>query len=122
MNKKVVISWDEKAKKEFLELKKLVEAGTPSRKKPTYSQLLSSINNAIKNIELNHKYGDLIPRKYISKDTIRRYGTEKILRVELIGFWRLLYVIIGDKVKIVAFILEFMDHKRYNKIFHYKKR
>ena len=122
MKKKTVIGWDEKAKKEFQELKKLVEAGTPSRKKLTYSQLLSSINNALKNIELDYGYGDLIPRKYISKEAIRRYGTDKILRVELIGFWRLLYTIIGDKVKIVAFILEFMDNDKYNKVFGYKKR
>jgi len=54
----------------------------------------------LKNIKINYKYGDLIPREYITKAVIRRYGTDKILRVELAGYWRLLYTIIGDEIKI----------------------
>jgi len=64
----------------------------------------------------------LIPRKYISKKTITKYGTNKIFRVELVGYWRLLYTLIGDEVKIIAFILEFIDHDKYNKVFGYRKR
>lgn len=122
MDKEVVIKFDEGAYKEYLKLQKVVAKGKASKKKPTYSQLLSSINTALRNIKANPHYGDLIPRRYISKSTIQRYGTDKILRVELVGYWRLLYTLIGDEVKIIAFILEFMDHDKYNKIFGYKKR
>lgn len=34
----------------------------------------------------------------------------------------MIYTITGDEVKIIAFILEFMDHKKYDKIFGYKKK
>ncbi|MCK4588893.1 MAG: hypothetical protein KAT77_00485 [Nanoarchaeota archaeon] len=122
MKKEIEIKFDAEAYKEYEKLQKLVAQGKKSRKKPTHSQLLSSINNAIKNIKADHRYGDLIPRKYISKSTIERYGTDKIFRVELIGYWRLLYTLIGDEVKIIAFILEFMDHNKYNKIFGYRKK
>lgn len=44
------------------------------------------------------------------------------MRVELVGYWRLLYTLIGEDVKIIAFILEFMDHEVYDKIFGYKKK
>ncbi|NQU78586.1 hypothetical protein HQ545_02355 [Candidatus Woesearchaeota archaeon] len=45
-----------------------------------------------------------------------------ILRVELVGYWRLLYTLIGDEVKVIAFILEFMDHAKYDKLFGYRKK
>lgn len=83
---------------------------------------MSSINNALRNIKAEPYYGDLIPRKYISKAVMQKYGTDKILRAELVGYWRLLYTLIGDEVRIIAFILEFMDHDKYNKVFGYKKR
>ena len=120
MQKPVIVKFDELAYKEYQELQKAVVEGKKTKSKPTYEQLLTSINNALRNIKANYKYGDLIPRKYISKSTIQRYGTDKIFRVELVGYWRLLYTIVGDEAKIIAFILEYMDHKKYNKIFGYR--
>ncbi len=122
MEKIVIIKFDKEAYKEYQNLQKDVLEGKKAKKQPSYEQLLSSINNALRNIKANYKYGDLIPRKYISKFTIEKYGTDKIFRVELVGYWRLLYTIIGDEAKIIAFILEYMDHDKYNKIFGYKKR
>ena len=122
MNKPVEIQFDEEANKEYQELQKAVAEGKIAKKKPAYEQLLSSINNALKNIKANPFYGGLIPRQYISKATVQRYGTDKIFRAELVGYWRLLYTVIGDEIKIIAFILEYMDHGKYNKIFGYKKR
>jgi len=116
------VEFDKEAYKEYKELQKFVAENKKSKKKPTYKQLLQSINKALDNIKSDYKYGDLIPRKYISKSTIQRYGTDKILRVELIGYWRLLYTLIGEGAKVIAFILEFMDHPKYNKIFGYKKK
>mgnify|MGYP001574195658 CR=1 FL=1 len=122
MEKPIIIRFDERAYKEYQELQKAVAERRKSKKKPTYEQLLTSINNALRNIKADYRYGDLIPRMYISKATIERYGTDKIFRVELTGYWRLLYTVVGDEVKIIAFILEYMDHDRYNKIFGYTKR
>lgn len=121
MNKEVIVQFDADAFKEYKELQDAVAQGKPSRGNPTYEQLLSSINNAIRNIKANVFCGDLIPKKYINKGIINRYGTDKIFRVELTGYWRLLYTVIGDEAKIIGFILEYMDHEKYNKIFGYKK-
>jgi aromatic ring-opening dioxygenase LigB subunit len=122
MEKPTIIQFDENAYEEYTELQKAVSESAKKSSKPTYEQLLTSINNALKNIKVDYKYGDLIPRKYLPKDIIQKYGTDKIFRVELIGFWRLLYTIIGDEAKIIAFILEYMDHNKYNKLFGYKKK
>ena len=67
MDKDVVVQFDEEAYKEYKELQEVVSEGKVAKKKPTYEQLLSSINTAIRNIKANPHYGDLIPRKYISK-------------------------------------------------------
>ena len=122
MKKSVVVKFDGQTYEEYCKLQKLVAEGKSSKKKPTYEQLLTSINNTLRNIRADYRYGDLIPRRYISRATIERYGTDKIFRVELIGYWRLLYTIVGDEVEIIALILEYMDHDTYNKIFGYKKK
>ena len=122
MEKPIRIKFDEKSYGEFQKLQKVVLEGRRARKKPNYEQLLASINNALKNIKADYKYGDLVPRKYISKATLQRYSTDKIFRVQLVGYWRLLYTIIGDEAKIIAFILEYMDHDKYNKLFGYRKK
>ena len=122
MDKEVVVQFDSDAYKEYTELQQVVAEGKHSATHPTNEQLLSSINTAIRNIKANPFYGDFIPRKYISKATMNRYGTDKIFRVELVGYWRLLYTTIGDEAKIIAFILEYMDHGCYNKIFGYQKK
>lgn len=122
MNKEVVVQFDTDAYKEYTELQDAVAQGKHTATHPTNEQLLSSINTAIRNIKANPFYGDFIPRKYISKATMNRYGTDKIFRVELVGYWRLLYTVIGDEAKIVAFILEYMDHAVYDKVFGYRKK
>ncbi len=85
-------------------------------------QLLKSIGRTIINLKINPHYGDHISRKNVSKGLADRYGTDKLYRAELVGFWRLIYTIVGDEVKIISFILEFMDHKKYNKLFGYKQK
>ena len=122
MKKEVLVQFDSEAYKEYTELQEAVAEGKHSSKNPSYEQLLTSINNAIRNLKANPFYGDLIPRKYLSKGVIAKYGTDKIFRVELVGYWRLLYTVIGDETKIIAFILEYMDHEEYDKIFGYRKR
>ncbi|MBC8501197.1 MAG: hypothetical protein ISS25_03530 [Nanoarchaeota archaeon] len=122
MDKAVVVRFDIEAYKEYKNLQKAVKKGKKSKKKPTYEQLLNSIDNAIINMQTDYKYGVLIPKKYISKDTVKRYGTDKILRVELIGYWRLLYTIIGSEDEIIVIVLEYTDHDKYSKIFGYRKK
>ncbi len=120
--KEVFVRFDEEAYNEYKKLKEAVSRGEKSRQEPTYEQLLNSINKAIINLKINPHSGDLIPRKYIPKRTVKIYGTDKIFKVNLVGYWRLLYTLIGSELRIIAFILEYMDHSKYNKLFGYKKK
>ncbi|MDP2750476.1 MAG: hypothetical protein Q8O89_06610 [Nanoarchaeota archaeon] len=122
MKKEVLVQFDSESYEEYKELQDAVSRNLKNSGNPTYEQLLTSINSALRNLKANPFYGDLIPKKNISKGVSDRYGTDKIFRVELVGYWRLLYTIVGDEAKIIAFILEYMDHEKYDKIFGYRKR
>jgi hypothetical protein len=84
-------------------------------------QLLKAIERTIDILERDHQFGDPIPKRLIPKGYLTM-GVNNLWRVELPGFWRLLYTIRGDKLEVVAFILEWMDHRRYDKLFDYRKK
>jgi hypothetical protein len=117
-----LIIFREAAEKEYLKLKFFSENNIKSDRTPTYVQILKSVDTALTNISQNAYYGDRIQKKYLNKKIINKYGTDKILRVELVGFWRLLYTVRGEEVNIIAFILDFMDHKEYSELFKYSKK
>lgn len=81
-------------------------------------QLRKAIDRIIDILKQNYQFGDPVPKSLIPKSYLNK-GINNLWRVELPGFWRLLYTIRGDKLEIVTFILEWMDHKRYNKLFGY---
>jgi len=47
-----------------------------------------------------------------------------LFRVGLVGYWRLVYTLenSGNNIEILAIILEFMNHEKYDKRFGYKKK
>lgn len=85
-------------------------------------QLLKAINREKNNLKIDPQCGIHIPKKNISKGLAERYGTDKLWKIDLVGYWRMIYTITGDDVKIIAFVLEFMNHNRYNKLFGYRGR
>lgn len=84
-------------------------------------QIVNSIKQKIELIKLNPHVGDpiakgKIPKKYLGK------GFTNLFRLELTGYWRLLYYLKGSEVEIVAFVLDIVDRPQYNKLFGYKKK
>jgi len=60
----------------------------------------------------------LIPQEYFVK-----YGITNLFRVELPNYWRMLYTLSNgeSEIEIIAFVLDLVDHKVYDKKFGYKK-
>ena len=83
-------------------------------------QLLRSIRQKIDFIKANPFDGDPIAKKLIPEEYKKLYGTINLFRVELSGFWRMLYTLKGDKIEIVAFVLDIIDHPTYDKKFGYR--
>lgn len=81
-------------------------------------QLLRSIKQKVEFIRSNPFYGDNIPKRQIPKS----YNCQNLWRVELSGYWRMLYTIKGDQVEIICFILDIIDHDIYDKKFSYRKK
>ncbi len=123
MDKETWINFSEDASLDYKELQKEVLAEKQQGKENSFNiQLLKSINREIANLKINPQYGTHIPRMYIPKSLSAKFGTDRLWKVDLVGYWRLIYTITGDQVKIVVFVLDFMDHNKYNKLFGYSKR
>lgn len=86
--------------------------------------LLNAINNKIGLIKANFHYGDPIAKNLIPEEYKIKYGITNLFRVELPNFWRMLYTLKDNEnqIEIIAFILDIIDHKKYDKKFKYKKK
>lgn len=81
--------------------------------------LYGFINRAIDDLKENPFVGIRIAKKLWPKEYLQKYGINNLWKYDLPNAWRLLYTIKGDSVKIIAVILEWMDHKNYEKKFKY---
>ena len=119
MNKPIRVILLDEAKNEYEELNKIAGQQIKEGKENTFEmQLLRSIKQKVDLIKSNPFYGDNIPKRQIPKN----YNVQNLWRVELVNFWRMLYTIKGDQIEVICFILEIVDHNKYNKIFGYRKR
>lgn len=84
--------------------------------------LLKAVHQKIEVIKLNAHYGNCIPKYLIPKEYKTKYSITRLFRVELPLFWRMLYTITDDEseIEIIAFVLDIVDHKKYNEKFKYK--
>ncbi|MFH1631037.1 MAG: hypothetical protein ABIA21_02330 [Candidatus Aenigmatarchaeota archaeon] len=118
--KPVKIQFIGRAADEFEELNKTVgEEQANDIQNSERQQLLKSIKQKSEMIKLNPQYGDSVP-KVIMKKT--GYPVDNMWVVDLAGYWRMLYTLRGGSVEILCFILEIIDHKKYDKIFGYRKK
>jgi len=84
------------------------------------------LNAFLQKIELIKKtphYGQAIAKNLIPIEYKRDYDLKNLFRVELPHFWRMLYTLMpSDKgIEIAIVVLDIIDHKRYDKLFGYKK-
>ena len=86
--------------------------------------ILNSIKKKVDLIKVNPHYGDPISKKLIPKEYIEKYGITNLFRVELSNYWRMLYTLTDGEsvIEIIAFVLNIVDHKEYDKLFGYKKK
>ena len=84
--------------------------------------ILNSIKKKMELIKMNPHYGNPMAKKLIPKEYVLKYGVTNLFRVELSSFWRMLYTLTNDEteVVIVAFVLDIIDHKEYDRKFGYK--
>lgn len=90
----------------------------------TERMLLKAIHGKADIIKTNTHYGESVAKHLIPEEYISKYNAANLFRVELPAFWRMLYTLKKDEseVEIIAFVLDIIDHKKYNKKFNYRSR
>ena len=101
---------EEKIKESF---EKLKESKTEDKK------LYEWINRALDDLEENAFCGIQIPKKLIPKVYIEKYGIDNLWKYDLPRGWRLIYSVANNEVCILSLVLEWMDHKNYERRFNY---
>ena len=112
MNEKIkkVLFADEKTQKVFEELK----SGKFEDK-----QLYDFINRAIKDLKENSFCGIHIPKRLWPKEYVQKFNITSLWKYDLPNCWRLIYTIQADEVMIISVILEWFNHKDYERRFKY---
>lgn len=101
--------------KEFAELQKRAEKGEGEAE-----YLLKLIEKGITKLVGNYESGQKIQKKLWPRYYVHKYGINNLWRLGLDNYWRMIYTVIGERVRIVAVILEVLGHKEYDNRFGYK--
>lgn len=85
---------------------------------------LKAVNNKIALIKVNPHYGDSVAKRLIPSEYKAKYGVNNLFRVELPNYWRMLYTLTEgeSQIEVIAFVLDMIDHKEYDKKFGYRSR
>jgi Txe/YoeB family toxin of Txe-Axe toxin-antitoxin module len=76
------------------------------------------ISRAIDDLEEDAFCGIQIPKRLIPQVYIDKYGIDNLWKYDLPKGWRLLYSVANDEVCILSIILEWIDHKDYERRFN----
>ena len=82
-------------------------------------QLYKFLVQAFQNLEENAFAGTQIPKKQIPKEYIKKYGIDNCWKYNLPNAWRLLYSIARNEVVVLSIVLEWLNHKNYERRFKY---
>ena len=78
------------------------------------------ITRAIQDLKENAFSGIQVPKRIIPKEYIQKYNVKNLWKYDLPKGWRLLYTITADnEVELISAILEWSDHKGYERRFKY---
>ena len=77
------------------------------------------IDRAIEDIKENPFCGIQTPKRLIPKEHIVKFNVRNLWKYNLPDAWRLIYSIEGGEATIITILLEWMDHKEYEKVFKY---
>ncbi len=82
--------------------------------------LKKHIKRAIEELKENAFAGIRIPKRLFPREYIVKYNVTNLWKYDLPDGWRLVYTIISpDKVEIISVILEWFNHKDYERRFGY---
>jgi len=108
-----------KSKIQFIDERLLKSFEKLKSGKSENKQLYDWLERAFWDIEKNPFCGIQIPKKLIPKEYLKRYHVHNLFKYNLPSAWRLIYSLEDNQVFILSIILEWMDHKEYERRFKY---
>ena len=84
-------------------------------------QLYEFITRAIQDLKEDVTCGTRIPKDYWPK-YYSKHNITNLWKYDLPNAWRLIYTIKTDEITILGVILEWFDHKKYQKRFNYEDK
>ena len=100
---------EESIKKSFEQLK---QGKTEER------ELFNNLEQAFNNLKENSFSGIQIPKRLMPKE-YKKYGITNIWKYDLPKGWRLIYSVGKNGIEILSIILEWINHKNYERKFNY---
>ncbi len=82
-------------------------------------KLYAFIKRAIDDLKENPLCGIKIPSNLWPKEYIRKYNIDNLRKYDLPDGWRMIYTLRGNEVEIISVIIEWFDHKKYERKFKY---
>lgn len=78
------------------------------------------ISRAIEDLEENAFCGIQIPKRLFPKEYVQKYNINNLWKYDLPKGWRLLYTVTAEnEIELISAILEWLDHKEYERRFKY---
>jgi Txe/YoeB family toxin of Txe-Axe toxin-antitoxin module len=111
--------------KELFEWKTEIEEKAKRGDKTDIKEL-KLLNKAIDKLKYDFKSGQILQKKvYPSayKEYSKKYADEitidKLWVLKISSDWRVIYTVVGNEVDIISFILDSMNHKKYDRKFNF---
>ncbi len=83
-------------------------------------QIKEWLDRAVEDLRKNAFSGIQIPKKLMPKEYQTKFGPlTNLWKYNLPNAWRLIYTIKRDEVIVLSIVLEWMNHKEYERRFHY---
>ncbi|MCX6750969.1 MAG: hypothetical protein NTZ83_05905 [Candidatus Pacearchaeota archaeon] len=81
--------------------------------------LKKGLVKAIKDVQENSFAGRNVKKELIPKEIIKKYNINNLWIYNLPNGWRMLYVLTSSEIRIIAVVLNWMDHKDYERLFKF---
>lgn len=108
-----------KSKIKFADKKMNLSFKALNHSKAEGKKLYKWIVRAFKDLEQNAYSGTQISKKLISKIYRDKYDVDNLWKYDLPEGWRLIYSVTQGEVCVLTIILEWMNHKDYERRFKY---
>ena len=111
MSKEILVGFvDEKIKRAYLAIK---------QGKGAEQNLYEFLNRAFDDLKKDPFSGIKIAKKLWPREYIKKYGIDNLWKYDLPNGWRIIYTIRANQVTVLTVVLEWFDHKEYERRFGY---